>query len=172
MKKYFIYICSLIACAAGFSACSNDDGGGVTVKNVYSTGCKTGETVNSSSPKTRSYFDEMGFEEYVEYTSKSNGYVYVTHHNVLFSCCNDSIGVDLLQDENRIIVVEREAFNCNCICPFDVSFEIGPFIPGSYNTITIRKRFNLSEEGTGETYGSFSFKYPSSGKTRIKYEYE
>ena len=115
---------------------------------------------------------KAGTIEYVEYTSKSNGYVYVTHHNVLFSCCNDSIGVDLLQDENRIIVVEREAFNCNCICPFDVSFEIGPFIPGSYNTITIRKRFNLSEEGTVETYGSFSFKYPSSGKTRIKYEYE
>lgn len=166
MKKKISSICTLLACIAAFAACGNDDGdagsaGWVNVKNVYTTGCKTTETANASQ-KTRSFFEDMGYKEYVEYTSKDNGYVHVTHHNALFNCCSDVIDVDVSQGLGSIIVTETENNYaiCNCICPFDVSFELGPMEMGHEYNVVIK---------SGGTDGvSFSFTYPSSGKVEVR----
>lgn len=94
-------------------SCSSDDEGTTTVnvRNVYTTGCKTeGQPSQVGSATTRSPFDA----EYVEYKSKSDGYVYINHANVSYNCCSEKIDVTLTVTGNRISVVEKETdTSCN-----------------------------------------------------------
>lgn len=163
MKKTLFYLCFALAYSAGLAGCSNDDDGAkgdgfVHVKNVYTTGCKT-EGVPQNSNNVTGLFSADGYGEYIEYKSKDDGYVYVTHANVLFNCCSEKVNVDVSLQGNNIIVTETETdSSCNCICPFDVSFELGKLVPGQYSVKIMTN---------GLEQASFAFKYPSDGKVVI-----
>lgn len=105
MKLNLICSCFAAMCAAFVvSSCSSDDEGTTTVnvRNVYTTGCKTeGQPARAGSATTFSPFDT----EYVEYKSKSDGYVYINHANVSYNCCSEKIDVTLTVTGNRISVV-------------------------------------------------------------------
>ena len=141
-KKTLFYLCLMSVCFIGMAGCSGDDDGTkgdglVKVKNVYTTGCKTDGVPRASNGANNAYAFG-GLEEYIEYKSKADGYVYVTHANALFNCCSEEIKVDVQVKGNDIVVTETETDNsCNCICPFDVSYELGKLEPGQYN-VTIR----------------------------------
>lgn len=152
VKNKFLLFC-LTLLFMGLAGCSSDDGAGtdgsLAVRNVYATGCKTGEQVQSRAEATTAF---PGFDESVEYTCRNDGYVFIRHTNALFNCCSEVIDVDVSRRGNDIIVTEAETDNsCNCICPFDVSYEIGPLQPGAYN---------VTLNACGET-NSFIVTYPS-----------
>ena len=169
MKKYLHYFLAAVIAPACLAGCSsdNDDAGAtdaVMLKNVYSTGCKTGAM--EASPMTRTSFAEKGFSEYIEYTSKDDGYVYFTHHNVLSDCCDEAIEVSIEREGSDIVIVESEDNLCNCICPFDVSFELGPFTFGKY-TVKIKRQFDQASDSAPSDYFTFSFFYPGHGKVEV-----
>lgn len=157
VKKLLLWLC-LPLFLVSVVGCGDDDentGQSLAVKNVYATGCKTDGQAQNREGGSMPF---PGFEEYVEYTCKSDGYVFVRHVNALFNCCSEVIKVDVSQKGNDIVVTETETDNsCNCICPFDVSYEIGPLLPGKYN---------VKLEACGKT-NSFTLDYPS-GKGEVK----
>lgn len=158
MKLNLICSCFAAMCAAFVvSSCSSDDEGTTTVnvRNVYTTGCKTeGQPSQAGSATTRSPFGA----EYVEYKSKTDGYVYINHANVSYNCCSEEIDVTLTVTGNRISVVEKETdTSCNCLCPFDVSYEVGPLKAGKY-ILVINSHNTLHE---------INFTYPSDGRVEL-----
>lgn len=166
MSKTLFYLLFVLAGCVGVTACSSDDdgakdGGRIGVKNVYTTGCKTGGMQEASNGTDAAYALD-GAEEYIEYKSKADGYVYVTHVNAMFNCCSEEIKVGVTISGNNIVVTEDETSSaCNCVCPFDVSYEIGKLVPGQYN-VTVKV--------AGIDRVSFPFTYPSDGKIEINKE--
>lgn len=160
MKRKVFSLC-FIALAASLCivGCSNDDdnhdGNTVNVRNVYDSGCKTSGVTQESALANGSFAD-MGFEESVEYTSKDDGYVFIKHVNSILQCCSDKKNVDISRNGNKITVREYDVeTSCNCLCPFDMQYEIGPLEPGEY-VVTF-----------SNTSASFTFTHPSKGKVVI-----
>lgn len=160
------YMLFVLSCCAGMTACGSDgegasDGGRVRVRNVYTTGCKTVGLQEASNWAAAAYAVD-GAEEYLEYKSKADGYVYVTHVNAMFNCCAEDIKVGVSVNGDDIVVTEDETGSaCNCVCPFDVSYEVGRLEPGRYN-VTVRV--------AGLDRVSFRLTYPSDGKIEISRE--
>lgn len=141
-----------------FVGCGDDDNASVHLKNASSTGCKQ-ESVPGDTD--RSKITDIFGEEYVEYTSKSDGYLYVRHVNAIFNCCSEKIKVTSSESGGIITVSEADTdISCNCVCPFDVSYEIGPLEKGRTYTLNILNN--------GSAHVDFTFTYPSDGKVVIK----
>ena len=123
----------------------------VTVKNVQSSGCKTEGVTLDKAPAARGEDVALG-EGYYECFNKAGGFLFVRHVNGVFTCCSDYIDVDVLVHGNNIKLVEQSTdISCNCVCLFDVSYEIGPLVEGG--------NYVLNVEHGGRLY-SFDFTYP------------
>ena len=159
MNKNIIALCLLPAAAIGLAACSdNEDVNGgdakVEARYVYDSGCKT-DAETSEAARANGGFENYGFEESVEYTSKGDGYVFVNHVNSILQCCSDEKRVDVTRSGNVISVREYDPVtSCNCLCPFDIQYEIGPLTPGEYTVTFVNNN------------ASFTFTYPSSGTAK------
>jgi hypothetical protein len=84
----------------------------------------------------------------------------IQHLNVMFNCClPDGLAVDVVFQNDTIYYTEREKVlgNCRCLCPYDLSSEIGNLEEGEYvlcliketnklGTISLNFQKNMNEE--------------------------
>ena len=153
MKKSVLWIvCGLLAMAG----CTGDgdnpasDQREIELKNFSNSGCK------SDLIRTRS--DDNARKEVFNYSCIHEGYLYVTHQNARFNCCPRSLGADVSVEDNQIKVGEYESGgDCDCICPYDLSYEIGPLVEGKTYDIYI------GYKGNELKVAEFEFHNPMSG---------
>ncbi|RJR31254.1 MAG: hypothetical protein C4574_01320 [Candidatus Latescibacterota bacterium] len=68
-----------------------------------------------------------------EYRYESGGILRITHENAGFNCCAGEITAIITVEDGVITIVEREdRGDCDCICLWDVSYEIANVEPGAY----------------------------------------
>ena len=102
----------------------------VALKNFANSGCKG---------NTRA--GDEGRVEIVEYSVIHNGYLFLNHQNVIFNCCPGELGAKISVDGNIITITESETEQgCKCLCPYDLSYEVGPLTEGETYTICIKRR--------------------------------
>ena len=124
MSMFFV---AMVVCCDGNEKAPEE----VTLKNFANSGCKGNNT----------RADEDGREEVVAYSVIHDGYLYLNHQNVLFNCCPGEIGANITVEGNTITIEEYETeMSCKCICPYDLSYEVGPLSVGETYTITIKRR--------------------------------
>ena len=153
MKKERIIwiICGLMALAG----CTNDADNPVShqneigLKNFSNTGCK------GNGVRTRS--DENGKKEVFSYSCIHEGYLYVTHQNAMFNCCPKGLGAKISVEDNLLKVIEYESDGlCDCLCPFDLSYEIGPLVEGKSYIIYVSQGGEESKVAEFEFHNSMS----------------
>lgn len=168
MKKYQLLwvVCGLLALAG----CTNDADDsvskqkGIELKNFSNTGCKSGHVWTRSDDDAR--------KEVFKYSCIHEGYLYVTHQNALFNCCPEELGADISVEDNQIKVGEFESFGeCNCICPYDLSYEIGPLTEGETYIIYIGHKGDEPKVAEFEFHNSMSGIWESNSEVEI-YKYE
>ena len=99
----------------------------IGLKNFANTGCK-GFTRDGSD----------GIQETIDYSVIHKGYLYLNHQNAIFNCCPGELRADISVDGLLITVSEYDTEQqCKCICPYDLSYEIGPLSEGKTYTISI-----------------------------------
>lgn len=154
MKKLLFSLMSMLFVA--IIVCCDDNEKApdeVMLKNFANSGCKGNGTRAS----------DEGREEVVAYSVIHDGYLYLNHQNVLFNCCPGEIGANITVEGNTITIEEYETeMGCKCICPYDLSYEIGPLLEGGTYTIIIKRR---DADPITET---FKFKSSLSGIWRVK----
>jgi len=155
MKKSLLWIvCGLLA----MTGCTDDGDNSpsnqkeIELKNFSNSGCKSNED------RTRS--DDNAWKEVFNYGCIHEGYLYVTHQNAMFNCCLDRLEADVSVEGNQIIIGEYESYGagegCYCICPYDLSYEIGPLDEGKTYVIYIGHKGNESKVAEFEFRNSMS----------------
>jgi len=119
----------------------------VLLKNFSNTGCKPAEV------RTRA--EENGDADAIELTATKNGGLYVEHRNATFNCAARSFDAKITETEERITVTEYDMTDyggvmANCVCPYDLAYEIGPFEEGKAYSITIRLKVSELEKYAAE----------------------
>ena len=82
----------------------------------------------------------------IDYVYDGQSVLQLKHINAVFNCCPDSVGGDVQIDGHAITISEAEVLTmpCDCICPFDVDYEITNLPPGMY---TIRVNEVYTHQG-------------------------
>jgi hypothetical protein len=72
-------------------------------------------------------------EQYLLLSTTEDFYLSINHINAMFNCVPGQIIVDATLEENIITINEYSTENsANCICPYDLSFKIGPIKYDTY----------------------------------------
>jgi len=131
MKKVLFSLLALVFMATVI--CCDESGNpveNVALKNFANSGCKG---------NTRA--GDEGRVEIVEYSVIHNAYLFLNHQNVIFNCCPGELGASISVDGNIITITESETEQgCKCLCPYDLSYEVGPLAEGVTYTICIKRR--------------------------------
>ena len=161
-KNFFLVMSTLLMLAFGMSNCSSDSDDTVDnqkeieLKNFSNTGCKNRYMSRA----------EDDSKEIIEYSVLHDGYLYIYHRNVFFNCCPGTIGADIQVEGNKIIIGEYETEDeCDCVCPYDLGYEVGPLVEGKSYTIYI------GHKGRELKVAEFTFKNPMSGTWNLKQDY-
>ncbi len=158
-KSYLLLILilgALIAFSVAFTACGdddddddndddNDDDDNEGYPNV--NGVSFGDCKNGAEGKGD---DEGEYPERLLF-SYEGGVLTVRHTNGVFNCCIESIGVTLEVFEGVISLYETENAPepCFCVCPYDVSTQIGGLATGNYDVdIYVNDTLTISDEVT------------------------
>ena len=144
MKKNFLsIICGMALVVIGLCGCSNDgaDDTQFRVKNVASTGCKS-----SSAYAEMATRGENPYEEYLEYKAVGNGFLFLKHVNTLFNCAPGELNMQATISGNVIKILETEQQSlADCICPYDLSCEVGPLTNGDYIVIICKGSYEYEQ---------------------------
>jgi len=74
-------------------------------------------------------------QDCMEYQYDGQGVLLLKHINTGFNCCPDELFADITIEDNVITIVEDEFLEgggCDCICLFDVDYQISNLPPGEY----------------------------------------
>lgn len=86
-------------------------------------------------------------QDCIEYQYDGVSVLLLKHVNAGFNCCPDEILADITIEDNVITIEENESLEsggCDCLCLFDVDYQINNLPPGEY---TIRINGLYLEEG-------------------------
>jgi hypothetical protein len=85
-------------------------------------------------------------QDCIEYQYLGGGHLLLNHLNTAFNCCPEfEAGIDFEGD--TIIVWEDEISGlCDCICLFDLNYEIVNLDPGIYNVTVIQEYLDPTDE--------------------------
>ena len=150
MKKFRLFwiVCGLLA-LAGCTDTADNPASMIELKNFSNTGCK------SDLVRTRSDYNTE--KEVFNYSCIHEGYLYVTHQNAMFNCCPKGLGAKISVEDNLLKVVEYESDGlCDCLCPFDLSYEIGPLVEGKTYIIYVSQGGEESKVAEFEFHNSMS----------------
>ena len=156
-KNNVLWICVVLTLAVGMIGCNGENDSPVAqqkelaLTNFANSGCKS---------NTRAGDDD--WEETVSYSVLQEGYLYLNHQNAVFNCCPGTLGADVSIEGNNITIGEYEsASDCDCICIYDLSYEIGPLTEGETYTVSI------GHKGIESEVAEFTFQNTMSGEWSI-----
>lgn len=138
-------LCLAIACedVTGYKDSPVD--GYVSPKNFSVSGCKS---------TTRGLFED----ETIEYKARENGLLRITHNNVLFNCEVVRIYAEMTVNGHTYIIEEKAQegpVSANCVCPYDLGYDIGPLTEGEEYSVSIR-RGNSEESEVAKFFFTYS----------------
>lgn len=100
-------------------------------------------TYGTCKPVTKSAIDE-----YLLLDVKDNDFLEIQHINALFNCSPGEIVVTAALESFEIVINEYETQATeNCICPYDLSYVIGPLQHEVYTLILQRDGFEVFRRG-------------------------
>ena len=104
----------------------------IGLRSFSNSGCKT-------EIETRAANASIADEETIEYYASSNGKLVVKHTNAIFGCESKVSAEAHMEKDNKTIVVNETATNeiANCICPYDLTMEVGELVDNNASTIKI-----------------------------------
>ena len=159
-KKLVLMMSLLFVLSFGVTGCNQENDTPVAqqkafaLTNFANTGCKN---------NTRAGNDE--WKETVSYSVLQAGYLYLNHQNAIFNCCPGTLGADVSIEGKIITIGEYEsASDCDCICTYDLSYEIGPLTEGETYTISI------GHKGLESEVAEFTFHNTMSGEWDIPHD--
>lgn len=129
--KNVLFALLLLSC---FSGCgSTEDVSSIGLRSFSNSGCKT--EIETRAANNASIADE----ETIEYYASSNGKLVVKHTNAIFGCESKVSAEAHMEKDNKTIVVNETATNeiANCICPYDLTMEVGELVDNNAYTIKI-----------------------------------
>jgi len=140
------------------TSCSSDDEKQKDVEFgtelTYISDCKSTQAPTLSN-------GAVSYDEYITFTATTDKYLNIKHVNHLLSCCFGNINVKSSID-NDIITIQiiADGQECNCVCPYDMEYKIGPLEEKTYvvsingfNSFTINFSRNLQGTQILETDG-------------------
>ncbi|MEW5924218.1 MAG: dockerin type I domain-containing protein [Candidatus Zixiibacteriota bacterium] len=75
-------------------------------------------------------------QDCIEYDYDGSGTLNLTHYNDMFNCCPESLYIVVTLENNVIRLDEYESEGlCDCICIYDMEYEITGILPGVYTLI-------------------------------------
>ncbi len=109
-------------------------------------------TYGDCKPATK----KSGESEYIEYKTVDGDYLHINHFNAVFNCEPGQIFVSAELIHDSIVVDEyEETALVNCICPYDLSYQIGPLNYGRYIIRILRGDIEFSINFNSSTNGVF-----------------
>jgi len=85
-------------------------------------------------------------QDCVDYFYNGNNILLLTHLNAGFNCC-PVIGADIAVTDNNITITEKEITGlCDCLCLFDLDYEVVNLPPGVYTITVIEPYFMPGDE--------------------------
>jgi len=164
MKKRFLTL-SVVSLAMMLAVgCSNDDAGSEEQSPIEQQGEPKNYSVSGCKSRSATRTDSPFGEESVEYqNSEKVGYLRISHINALFNCEPGQILTDVSFQDGLFVVVEKEEQSmANCICPYDLAYDIGPLSDGKEYTVSIRR-----ERTEGSEVVKFNFTYSPNVRGQI-----
>lgn len=147
-----------LLCIAGCSDDDASDKSAIGIANITNSGCKNINPEINSSLRTAKLS-----QEYIEYVGTVDGGLRISHVNSMFSCEQDEIKISVSVSDNLIIVNEEEiGADANCICPFDLSYDVSSLETGKEYVLVIQKA------GHEKTRVTFVYIQTISGKQLIE----
>jgi hypothetical protein len=109
-------------------------------------------TYGDCKPATK----KSGDSEYIEYKTVDVDYLQINHVNAWFNCEPGKVFVSAELINDTIVVDEFEETGlANCICPLDLSYQIGPLNYGRYIIRMLRWDIEFSINFNSSTNGVF-----------------
>lgn len=108
-------------------------------------------------------------DETIEYEARENGLLRITHNNAVFECAVERIYAAMTVNDHTYIIEEKAQegpVSVNCVCPYDLGYDIGPLTEGEEYTVSIRR--GKSEESE---VAKFIFTYSPTVKGQISKEW-
>jgi len=108
---------------------------------VTNSGCKSfeGDGVDQKS----------NIQSCLQYDYDGTGTLSLTHLNAGFNCCPDYLTAVFSIVDNTITITEGENLNsggCDCLCLFDLQFQIDNLPPGEYRVVVIEPYVDPDEQ--------------------------
>lgn len=118
-------------------------------------GCKQSQSQGSDNHV--SVFSTGTYDDCINYLYDGEGTLTLRHINAKFNCCPVEITAEIEFSGNLITITEREEDQlCDCICLFDLDYEIINLGPGRYTIRVIEPYVRGEEEVLEFTVDLFS----------------
>jgi len=112
-----------------------------------------------SECKGRTYLPKGSSEEYITIKTVEDVYLLFSHINSIFNCDPGEITVTADITSGTITIEEKESkAGLRCICPYDITFKLGPLEYGNYNIIFQKE---------GNTFKEYSLDFNESTDVKI-----
>ncbi len=163
MKKIILFS-ALALFLSAMGGCEKDEkktvkrDGKLEIRNFSRTDCK----------QDADYIGNLAQESKKEYLElKSDGkYLKVKHINAQFNCCPEEIVVTSKISNNTIYIDENEKSHaCDCICDYDLDYEIGELDYSNYYVVLTKLKAPFS-------YKEFELDFNANVNKRIYVEYK
>ena len=83
--------------------------------------------------------------EYFKCTAQAEGVLSITHVNSVFCCDAENMKTRVEASGNEIRVYEScDDSGANCVCPYDLSYEMGPLNEGKYRVIVYKNNLEYT----------------------------
>lgn len=115
--------------------------------------------------------NDIAADEYITYSAKkcSDGlYLHIEYINSMFNCASDSVFIQSALNEDKTLKVYEveNSQDANCLCPHDISADIGPLDEGATCSINLYKKI-ITDSSDGNLCSSFTLNFTADVQGRI-----
>lgn len=133
-SMYYSLIAALLLAAAAGTGCKRElataGNSLAAVQNFSHSDCKP----RAATSAPRAAAAEAG--EYIRFQAAGARHLAVQHVNAMFNCCPGELLANVAIRGDTITINHSETqHSCNCICPYDLQYTLGPLEHGSYHVV-------------------------------------
>ncbi len=138
MKKIFFLSAIALLIITNVSCDKEKNNNSFGVHNLSYSDCKS-----NNNTKTQKV-EQTSQKEYLELKANDK-YLKINHINAEFNCCPGKILVTSKISNDTIFIDENETeHTCNCICNYDVTYEVGKLDYGKYHIVLTKLKAPFS----------------------------